>query len=87
MINPFDFPGVALISFGLDRVEKLGDDLSDLEEKGTTVVLVSDAGVARAGILDRVKTIVERSGRDGVVFADLKGEPRGDSVESHRAWL
>jgi len=81
MVNPFDFPGVGLISFGLDRVEKIADDLAELEEKGTAVVLISDAGVARAGILDRVKTILQHSGRDVAVFADLESEPRAESVD------
>jgi alcohol dehydrogenase class IV len=81
MINPFDFTGVGVISFGVDRVEKMADDLADLEEKGTAVVVISDAGVARAGILDRVRTILKESGRDVAVFADLEGEPRGESVD------
>ncbi|NIO05053.1 MAG: hypothetical protein GTN74_10685, partial [Proteobacteria bacterium] len=45
VMNPFSFPGVGAIFFGVDRVEQLADDVSSLEEKGTSVVLISDAGV------------------------------------------
>ena len=80
-MNSFSFPGVGAISFGVDRVEQLADDVSILSEKGAPVVLISDAGVARAGILDQVKSILERSGHDVTIFAELEGEPRAESVE------
>ena len=54
MMNSFDFPDVGAISFGVARVEQLANDISSLMEKGAAVVLVSDAGVARAAILGRV---------------------------------
>lgn len=64
MINSFDFPGVGAISFGVTRVEQLANDISSLMEKGATVVLMSDAGVDKAGILGRVQSILERCGYD-----------------------
>jgi len=81
MMNDFSFSGVGAISFGVDRVEQLADDISALKEKEAEVVLISDAGVAEAGILDRVKSILERSGHNVVVFSDLKGEPRASAVD------
>jgi len=51
MMNSFSFPGAGAISFGIDRVEQLGDDIFALNEKGTPVVLISDSGLAKAGIL------------------------------------
>jgi len=64
MMNSFDFPGVGAISFGVARVEQLAKDISSLMEKEAAVVLMSDAGVAKAGILGRVQSILERSGHD-----------------------
>ncbi len=43
---PFTFPGVGNISFGIDRVEQMGDEISALTES-RNVVLISDAGVAK----------------------------------------
>ncbi|MGD9182937.1 MAG: hypothetical protein PVG15_15755, partial [Desulfobacterales bacterium] len=60
-VNAFSFPGVGAISFGVDRVEDLGDDISSLNNMAVTVVLISDAGVAKAGIVQRIKSILERS--------------------------
>ena len=84
-MNDFTFPGLGVISFGVDRVEQLADDISALNEKGATVVLISDAGLAKTGILDRVKSILERSGHNVIVFSDLKGEPRARAVDEATA--
>ncbi len=54
-MNSFSFPGAGAISFGIDRVEQLGDDIFTLNEKGVPVVLISDAGLAKARILGHVK--------------------------------
>ncbi len=81
MVNDFSFSGVGAISFGVDRVEQLADDISALKEKVAEVVLISDTGVAEAGILDRVKSILERSGHNVVVFSDLKDEPRASAID------
>lgn len=84
-MNSFSFPGVGAISFGVDRVEQLADDVSTLEEKAAEVVLISDAGVSKSGILDRVKSILERSGHDVIIFSHLKSEPRAKSVDEAAA--
>jgi alcohol dehydrogenase class IV len=84
-MNSFSFPGVGAICFGVDRVEQLADDVSVLSDQDAPVVLISDAGVARAGILDQVKSILERSGHAVTVFAELEGEPRSASVEKAAA--
>ncbi|MDM8555136.1 iron-containing alcohol dehydrogenase [Desulfococcaceae bacterium HSG7] len=81
----FHFQGVGAISFGVDRIEQLGDDINVLPNKVATVVLISDAGVASAGITDRVKTILERCGYDVVAFSDLDGEPKSESVDEAAA--
>jgi alcohol dehydrogenase class IV len=84
-VNAFSFPGVGAISFGVDRVEDLGDDISSLNNMAVTVVLISDAGVAKAGIVQRIKSILERSTFDVIVFTDIKGEPRAKEIEEATA--
>jgi len=85
MMNSFSFPGAGAICFGIDRVGQLGDDIFALNEKGVPVILISDAGLSKAGILDRVKSIMEGSGREVVVFSDLEGEPHASAVDEAAA--
>lgn len=86
IVNAFSFPGVRAISFGVDRVEDLGDDISSLNNnRDVTVVLISDAGVAKAGLVQRIQSILARSSRDVIVFTGIKGEPRADEVEAATA--
>jgi alcohol dehydrogenase class IV len=84
-MNSFYFAGIGAISFGVDRVEQLADDISTLDETEATVVLISDAGVVQAGIVERVKSILERSGQNVIVFSNIKGEPRAGEVEEATA--
>jgi len=81
MINSFSFPGVGRVSFGFGRVEQLGEDIAELRGDKSPVLLISDAGVARAGIVARAESILRRSGYDVIVLADLKGEPKAETVD------
>jgi alcohol dehydrogenase class IV len=80
-MNDFSFSGLGGVSFGVDRVEHLSDDVSALTEKDAAVVLISDPGLAHVGILDRVKSILEGSGRKVAVFAGLQSDPIAKSVD------
>ena len=84
-MNTFSFPGVGAIAFGVDRVEDLPDVISSLNHMDVAVVLISDAGVAKAGIVQRIESILERSTYDVIVFTDIKGEPRAKEVEDATA--
>ena len=53
-MNPFFFSGMGAVSFGIDRIKQLADDILTLNGSRVPVVLISDAGVARAGILGPV---------------------------------
>ena len=84
-MNAFSFPGVGTISFGVDCVENLGEEISALNKKDVTVVLISDAGVAGAGIVERIRSILGRSGFDVIEFTDINGEPQAADVEAATA--
>ena len=56
-MNPFSFSGMGAASFGIDRIKQLAKDILTLNGSRVPVVLISDAGVAGAGILAPVKAI------------------------------
>jgi alcohol dehydrogenase class IV len=80
-MHPFSFSGMGAISFGIDRIKQLADDILTLNGSRVPVVLISDAGVARAGILAPVKSIVERAGHPLTTLCDLEGEPQAATVD------
>ena len=80
-MNPFSFSGMGAVSFGIDRIQQLADDIVTLTGSRVPVVLISDAGVAGAGILDRVKSIVERAGHPVTTYCNLDGEPHAETVD------
>ena len=80
-MNPFSFSGMGAVSFGVDRIQQLADDIFTLNGSRAPVVLISDAGVAGAGILDQVKSIVGRAGHSVTIYCDLDGEPHAEAVD------
>lgn len=80
-MNPFSFSGMGAISFGIGRINQLADDILALNGSRVPVVLISDAGVAKAGILAQVKSTVERAGHPVTIFCDLDGEPHAATVD------
>jgi len=80
-MNPFSFLGINAVSFGVDRVEQLAEDIAELDRETSEIVVVSDSGVAKAGILDRIRSVLERSGYDLTVFSELAGEPHAAIID------
>jgi len=80
-MSPFSFSGMGAISFGIDRIKQLTDDIWMLNGSRVPVVLISDAGVARAGILAPVKSDIERAGHPATILCDLDGEPHAETVD------
>ena len=84
-MNSFSFPGVGNIYFGVDRVENLAEDILALDNSCDGIVLISDTGVAQAGIVERVKSILDRTELEIIEFTDIKGEPQAPEVEAATA--
>ena len=80
-MNPFSFMGIKAVSFGIDRVEHLAEDIAELDRETAKVVVISDSGVAKAGILDRIRSVLERPGYDVTVFSELAGEPHAAAID------
>jgi alcohol dehydrogenase class IV len=82
-MNPFTFSGMGAVSFGTDRIQQLADDIFTLSgsRSRVPVVLISDAGVAKAGILKQVESILEQAGHPLSIYCDLDGEPHAATVD------
>jgi alcohol dehydrogenase class IV len=80
-MNPFSFLGINAVSFGIDRVEQLAEDIAELDRETSEIVVISDSGVAKAGILDRIRSVLERPGYDLTVFSELAGEPDAANID------
>ena len=84
-MNSFSFPGVGNIYFGVDRIENLAEDILKLDHSCDAIVLISDIGVAKAGLVERVKSIVSRTGLNLIEFTDIEREPQAAEVEAATA--
>lgn len=81
-MNSFSFPGMGTVLFGIDRIENLAADIRALDQSCDRIVLISDAGVAGAGIVERVKSVLNRGGLETIEFTDIKGEPLAVEIEA-----
>ena len=80
-MKPFTFMGSNAVSFGIDRVEQLADDIAELDPKTSDIMVIGDFGIVKAGILDRIRSILTRSEYDVTVFSELTGEPHAAAVD------
>ena len=77
MSQPFSLPGVNY--FGKDSLKHLVPALKD--KNADRVFLISDQGVAGAGLVSRISGLIEESGVKVVSFLDVKPEPTVDDLE------
>ncbi|MCH7555027.1 MAG: iron-containing alcohol dehydrogenase [Proteobacteria bacterium] len=87
MPEKFTAPSPVRIAFGAGRIDKLGDDLARLgsDRDASRVLLVSDPGVAEAGLTGRVAAVLERAGADAAVFTEVKSDPLAASADAAAA--
>ena len=71
MISEFSFPTAIL--FGPGAVEQLGERVREM--KASRVQIVTDAGLVRAGLIDRIRRPLEEAGLDAAVFQGVRPEP------------
>jgi alcohol dehydrogenase len=77
MVNPFSLPGVNY--FGRGALANLVPELNNFGAK--KVFLVSDNGVASAGLIDLVVDQMKAAGIDLVTYLDVEREPDIDNLE------
>lgn len=81
-IDSFCFPGLGTVAFGVGRMEQLGEDICALTKGAKQAVLISDAGLARTGVVERIETLLRQEGCAVSVYCDLEGEPRAEDVDA-----
>jgi alcohol dehydrogenase len=77
MVNPFSLPGVNY--FGRGALANLVPELNNFDAK--KVFLVSDNGVASAGLIDLLVDQMKAAGIDVVTYLDVEREPDIDNLE------
>jgi len=78
MVHPFSLPGVNY--YGQGAITNLSDELK--EHRASKVFLVSDSGVASAGIVEKVSDLVKANGLVVIQYLDVKPEPTFKDLEN-----
>src|ERR1043166_8814061 len=76
MLTSWSFP--TKISFGPGAIRQIADAVRDLKIRRPLVV--TDPGVVRCGLLDRLKDPLNSGGFDWVLFDKVEGNPTEASV-------
>lgn len=81
MIKPdiFTFEAPARLTFGVGAVAKLPELVAGL---GNRALVISDPGVAKAGILDRVAELLKTAGVAGDAFTQVEPNPSVETVHA-----
>jgi len=82
-IASFSLPSSTRLAFGVDRVAKLGDDVTQIAGAGAGVLLVADPGLA--DILACVEGILNKAGHKVSLFTDVRSDPLGVQVDAAAA--
>ena len=81
MVRPdtFAFEAPARLTFGVGALAKLPELVAGM---GTRVLVVSDPGIAKAGILDRVEALLKDAGVTGDAFTQVEPNPSVETVHA-----
>lgn len=79
LLNNFEFILPTKIKYGVGMVKQLGEELDKLQ--ATRVLLVTDKGLVKAGIAEKVGKIIEKSGKEYTVYDGVEANPKDDNVE------
>lgn len=76
----FNFSTPSTIIFGVDTVKQLGEHVKRFH--GKKAYIITDAGIAKAGLLDKVKDILKKDGIEVGYYDQVIPEPPIDTVDS-----
>jgi alcohol dehydrogenase len=82
-IPAFSMVPSARVAFGVDRVEKLGNDVAAVAGEGASVLLVADPGLPK--LAERIEGILKRAGHKVGIFTDVRSDPLGRQVDDAAA--
>lgn len=77
----FEYSSISRVIFGVNSVEQLGDEASGLLD-GRNCVVVTDRGVVRAGLVDRVEASLKKAGFSVEVCDKVEPEPALSSYQA-----
>ncbi|MBS3942682.1 MAG: iron-containing alcohol dehydrogenase [Dethiobacter sp.] len=79
LTNPFSFELPTKIEYGNGSLKKLGDELRRLQAKKVSVV--TDEGIIKAGLLDKIIPIIEENYMEYSIFYGVEPNPKDLNVE------
>src|SRR5262250_1503949 len=82
-IPNFSLSPTTRLVFGVDRVEKLGADVTGVAGEGASVLLVADPGLPK--IAERIEGILKKAGHKIGLFTDVRSDPLGAQVDAAAA--
>jgi alcohol dehydrogenase len=77
----FDIP--TLIKFGAGVADNVGEEAKKLAAK--KVLIVSDKGVVKVGLADKVSALLQTSGIEFLIFDEVEPNPRDKTIEKGTA--
>jgi alcohol dehydrogenase class IV len=78
-IAPFSFQQAARVVFGVNRIDKLGEDVAGVAGAGAPVLLVADPGLP--AITERITAILAKASCRVERFTDIRSDPLGSQVD------
>ena len=76
MVSTFSFP--TKIVFGPGAIESVADTAKSFSIKRP--LIVTDPGIVKSGLLDRLTDVLKRANLDWSLFADVEANPTEQSV-------
>jgi alcohol dehydrogenase class IV len=81
-LNTFDFYSPTRIHYGVGSTTKINTLLNHNSSQPPRVVIISDAGVVGAGLVEPVRLTLEQSGATVTVFDAVNCDPRAADIEA-----
>lgn len=69
-----EYEGISRYIFGINAVKQVGTEAKELTE-GRNCLIITDPGVKKAGLVDKVKAPLEKEGFHADVYAEVVPEP------------
>ncbi len=79
MLKPFQFTSSARLNFQPGGVKKLGDEIKTMG--GRKVLVVTDPGVKRSGLLEKPIESLTQAGIPYIIFSEVEPNPSGETVQ------
>lgn len=79
LLSDFTFTLPTKIVYGLGSIHSLMDELAS--NNGNKPIIITDKGVKKAGILDRITTILKQNKIEYIVYDGVEANPKDTNVE------